>query len=151
MGGDEPGREQPPRGERHVLAEHDEHGGLEGVGAARHPQVRPGPHERPEHRVVGECGDTSGGVGVQPHPPAAGRDRRRHGIRLAVDLDDRGADVPGGHGHGEQGVPVVDAARAVGAGVDPSASTSTSSSPGTACATRNARSARRSTSVEVTR
>ena len=57
VGGDEAGREHPTGGEGHVLAEDDEHRGLEGVGAAGHAQVRPGPHERPEHRVVGERGD----------------------------------------------------------------------------------------------
>ena len=71
MGGDEPRREDLPGGKGDVLAEHDEHGGLERVGAAGHPQVRPGQHERPEHPVGGERGDPRRGVDVEAEPPAA--------------------------------------------------------------------------------
>ena len=125
MGGDEARGEHPTGGERHVLAEDDEHRGLERVGAAGHAQVRPGTHQWPEHRVAGERGDTGGRVRVQAHPPAAGRDRRRHGIRAAVGLDDRRSERASlGHAHGEHGVPAVDRdepsvpARPVGAHLD---------------------------------
>ena len=48
------------------------------VGAAGHPQVRPGPHERAEHRVVRERGDAGCRVEVEPDPAASrGGDRRR--------------------------------------------------------------------------
>ena len=53
-----------------------------GVGAAGHPQVRPGQHERPEHRVGGERGDPRRGVDVEAEPPAADGGGRGDGIRL---------------------------------------------------------------------
>ena len=103
VGGDEAGREHPTRGERHVLAEHDEHRGLERVGAAGHPQVRPGPHQRPEHRVVGERGDAAE-PGRRRAPPTGGRLRPP----TATASGRPSTSTPGcrrrpaGSGHGEQ-------------------------------------------------
>ena len=97
VGGDEPRGEHPPRGERHVLPEHHEHRGLERVGAAGHPQVRPGPHERPEHGVVGQCRHPRRRVGVEPQPAAADRGGRGNGIRLALGARSTGLPTtPGG-------------------------------------------------------
>ena len=124
MGGDEPRREDLPGGEGDVLAEHDEHGGLEGVGAAGHPQVRTGQHERPEHRVGGERGDPRRGVDVEAEPAAADGGGRGDGIRLALGGDHGRADVACGQRHREQAVPVARrheaavAGRAVGQRLD---------------------------------
>ena len=108
MGGDEPRREDPPCGQGDVLAEHDEHGGLEGVGAAGHPQVRPGPHERPEQRVGGERGDPRGGVDVEAEPAAADGGGRGNGIRPTLGGDHRRADVAHRQRHREQAPLVPD-------------------------------------------
>ena len=151
MGGDETGGEYATGGERHVLAQHDEHRGLERVGAAGHPQVRPGPRERPEHRVVGQCGHPRRWVDVEPEPPVTGSGGPANGIRGAVGLDDRAAERAGRQRDGERRGGAVGradqagvAARAVGEHLDVLET-------GTCRATRKARSPGRSTSGAVTR
>ena len=149
--GEEAGGEPAPGGERDVLAEDDEDRGLEGVGAAGHAQVRPGSHERAGHRVAGERGDAGCGVEVEPEPAASRGVTDGDGIRVAGDVGEGTADGAGRQRHGEcRGVRRHGPRPAACGGSTRRRSTSTSSSPGTACATRNARSAGRSTSSAVT-